>query len=84
MIVTSTREFRGNQTRYLDLANRGETVILRSGRKGSFKLVPIETKPASKPKRDLTAELCAALREVKEHIEGKRELKSLDDLLDEL
>ena len=46
--------------------------------------MPIETKPASKPKRDLTAELCAALREVKEHIEGKRELKSLDDLLDEL
>ena len=84
MIVTSTREFRGNQTKYLDLANRGETVILRSGRNGSFKLVPIETKPASKPKRDLTSELCAALREVKEHIEGKRELKSLDDLLDEL
>ena len=39
MIVTSMREFRGNQTKYLDLANRGETVILRSGRKGSFKLV---------------------------------------------
>ena len=44
----------------------------------------IVTKPAAKPKRDLTAELCAALREVKEHIEGKRELKSAESLIDEL
>ena len=84
MIVTSTREFRGNQTRYLDLANRGETVILRSGRNRSFKLVTIETKPTAKPKRDIPAERCAAMREVKEHIEGKRELKSAESLIDEL
>ena len=44
----------------------------------------IVTKPAAKPKRDLTAELCAALWEVKEHIEGKRELKSAESLIDEL
>lgn len=84
MVVTSTREFRGNQTKYLDLANQGETVILRSSRKGSFKLVPIEPKPAPKPKRDLTAELCAALREVREHIDGKREMKSAESLINEL
>lgn len=38
----------------------------------------------TKNKRDITSELKGALQEVKEYLEGKRELKSLDDLIKEL
>lgn len=35
-------------------------------------------------KQDITTELRGALQEVKEHIEGKKRLQSLDSLLEEL
>lgn len=35
-------------------------------------------------RQDITTELRGALQEVKDHIEGKKQLQSLDSLLDEL
>ena len=35
-------------------------------------------------RQDFTTELRRALQEVKDHIEGKKQLQSLDSLLDEL
>lgn len=35
-------------------------------------------------KQDITTELRGALQEVKDHIEGKKQLQSLDSLLNEL
>lgn len=35
-------------------------------------------------KQDITTELRGALQEVKDHIEGKKRLQSLDSLLEEL
>ena len=35
-------------------------------------------------KQDITTELRGALQDVKDHIEGKKRLQSLDSLLDEL
>jgi len=35
-------------------------------------------------RQDITTELREALQEVKDHIEGKKRLQSLDSLLDEL
>ena len=35
-------------------------------------------------RQDITTVLCGALQEVKDHIEGKKQLQSLDSLLDEL
>lgn len=83
MLVVSTRDFRTNQTKYLSKANSGENVVLKS-RTGSFKIVPISPDDIVSNKRDLAAELCGALKEVKDHIEGKKQLQSLDSLLDEL
>lgn len=82
MLVVSTRDFRTNQTKYLKKANAGEHVILKS-RTGSFKIVPISSDDIVSNKRDL-AELRGALQEVKDHMEGKKQLQSLDSLLDEL
>lgn len=41
MLVISTREFRSNQSKYLDLARAGENIVLKSREKGSFKLIPV-------------------------------------------
>lgn len=84
MIVISTRDFRTNQTRYLDMARRGEDVILKSRDAGSFRLTPVDTEYAVVSKRDLTEELRLALQQVKDHMEGKIKLKSADTLIDEL
>lgn len=40
MQIVTTRDFRTNQTRYLNLAKQGHDVVLVS-RTGSFRLVPV-------------------------------------------
>ena len=53
-------------------------------RAGSFRIVPISEDDIVINKRDLTEELCGALMEAKESIEGKRKLNTLDNLINEL
>lgn len=67
MLVVSTRDFRTNQTKYLNKANSGEHVILKS-RAGSFKIVPISSNDIVSDKRDLAAELRGALQAEKVRI----------------
>lgn len=83
MIVISTRDFRANQTKYMKMANDGEDIILKSRSTGTFRLVPLREK-TKKKKRDITDELVAALRQVKDHMDGKIELPTLDEVIDEL
>lgn len=83
MVVVSTRDFRTNQTKYLNLAKAGEHVVLKS-RAGSFRIFPDDGSNTIDAPRDLMKELKNALTEVKEAIAGKRELQSADSLLDEL
>ena len=81
MVIVSTRDFRTNQTKYLELAKAGERVILKS-RVGKFRIVPEneDSKTIQTP-RELVAELKGALQEVKEVIAEKRTLQSADSLL---
>ena len=66
MIVISTRDFRANQTKFLDMARQGEDVILKSRSSGSFRLTPVREK--AEEKRDLTEELVAALDRLRERM----------------
>ena len=84
MIVISTRDFRANQTKFLNMAKGGEDVILKSRSSGSFKLTPVEEEDAVVKKRDITEDIVAALRQVREHLDGKIKLKSAESLIDEL
>lgn len=84
MIVISTRDFRANQTKFLDMAKKGEDVILKSRSSGSFKLTPVQEEDAVVKKRDLTEELVSALRQVRDHMDGKIKLKTADEVIDEL
>ena len=82
MTIVSTRDFRANQTKFLDMALRGEHVVLKS-RRGSVRLMPIEEE---EPKRDVTAEICQGMKDWKEYLEsGKSDkFRPLDEFLDEL
>lgn len=84
MVFVSTRDFRNNQTKYLNLAKAGEYVVLKS-RVGNFRIYPEDSnESAIQAPRDLTVDLKNALSEVKEAIAGKRILRSAESLLDEL
>ena len=87
MTIVSTRDFRANQTKFLDMVDRGEHVILRS-RRGSYRLMPAEKdeQEEEKPKRDVTAEICQGMKDWKEYLEtGKSDkFRPLDEFLDEL
>ena len=41
MLVVSTREFRTNQRKYLDMVKNGTELILKSRENGSFALTPV-------------------------------------------
>lgn len=86
MTIVTTRDFRANQTKFLDMALRGEHVVLKS-RRGSFRLTPVEDEDeGEEPKRDVTAEICQAMKDWKEYLEtGKSDkFRPLDEFLDEL
>lgn len=83
MIEISTRDFRTNQTKYLNMVKSGEHVVLKS-RAGKFRIFPEMDSETIETPRDLVKELRNALAEVKEAIAGKRVLQSAESLLDEL
>lgn len=83
MTIVTTRDFRANQTKYLGMALRGEHVVLKS-RRGSVRLMPVEEE--EEPKRDVTAEICQAMKDWKEYLEtGKSDnFVSWEEMMDEL
>ena len=83
MVVVTGRDFRANTAKYVNVAYRGEDVVVKS-RVGSFRIVPITEDDIVVNKRDLAAELRGAMIEAKESIEGKRRLNTLDHLINEL
>ena len=84
MTIVTTRDFRANQTKFLDMALRGEHVVLKS-RRGSFRLMPVEDEK-EEPKRDVTAEICQAMKDWKEYLETGKSDKFVtwEEMMDEL
>ena len=66
------------------MANSGEHVILKS-REGSFRLVPVmPSDSVSENAQNIAEDLRGALRELKDVIAGKKQLNTLDNLINEL
>ena len=82
MTIVSARDFRANQGKYFSMVNSGEQVI---SREGSFRLLPVTSSDSvAESTQDIAADLRGALRELKDVIAGKKELNTLDKLIDEL
>ncbi|MBP5340310.1 MAG: prevent-host-death family protein [Prevotella sp.] len=82
MIITGT-DFRTNQSKYIGVAYRGEDVVVKA-RAGCFKVVPVDIFNDADAQRDIKADLTGAFKEVMEHMQGKRKLRTATELLDEL
>ena len=75
MEIVTTREFRANQTKFLTKAKKGDPIVLVS-RMGSFKIMPITEKDSL-----IDSQLCAALDEVKAHVDGRIRLPNAKDIV---
>ena len=84
MTIVSARDFRANQGKYFSMVNSGEHVVLKS-REGNFRLVPVSSSDSfSDSEQNVAEDLRGALRELKEVLAGKKQLNTLDHLIDEL
>ena len=82
MLVISTREFRERQGQYLGRAGMGETIVLKSRKEGSFKLVPITDDDTLMSKKDFFEKIDRSLQEAKEgKIYRKLPTESLSEFL---
>lgn len=84
MTVISIRDFRSNQSKYLNLASNGESVILTS-RSGSFLIVPVTADDSVMTKAEFEAKIEAARAEILAgkgtSVKGKAELNSFLEAL---
>lgn len=83
MIVVTGRDYRSNLAKYFGLAQSGEDVVVKA-RYGAWRVVPITDNDVAVSKRDLSQELCNALKEVKESMDGKKKLMTWEELVNEL
>ena len=83
LVVVTGRDYRANLAKYYGLAQKGEDVVVKA-RYGSWKVVPITEDDVVVNKRDLPQELRNALMEVKESMEGKKNLMTWEELVNEL
>lgn len=66
MLVISTRQFREKQGQYLSIVAKGEDVVLKSRKEGSFKLVPVSDDDTLMSKEAFFAKIERAEQQVKE------------------
>ena len=77
MLVISGKEFRANQGKYLGLAAEGTDVLLKSRRKGSFRIVPVTEDNTLMSKEAYFALLDRGLQSIRE---GKGKEYTLEEL----
>ena len=77
MLVISGKEFRANQGKYLGLAAEGTDVLLKSRRKGSFRIIPVTEDNTLMSKEAYFALLDRGLQSIRE---GKGKEYTLEEL----
>jgi hypothetical protein len=84
MAVVSAKEFHAN-SRIMRMVRRGEHVTVRS-RGGIYRVTYepfLEEKPQDEPQRDVTAEICQAMRDWRDYLDGdESKMLSWEEFLD--
>lgn len=83
MIIVNSSTFRTEQSRYLDLAAKGESIIVTRNNHPSVVVTCVDNFDLI-PSKDITADIVEALREVKDMQNGKLRKISAKTLLDEI
>ncbi|MDR0892618.1 MAG: type II toxin-antitoxin system prevent-host-death family antitoxin [Mediterranea sp.] len=85
MIVVSSREFRENQGKYLDMANDGQDIVLKSRGRGSFRLTPIHKDDALMSEEEFYTEIDHSIQQAKEgKVLKQHDGESVDDFVNRL
>ena len=85
MLVISSREFRANTGKYLDLVSKGQDVILRSRHLGSFRLTPVADSDGVMSEQEFYAKIDHSIKQAKEgKLFCQREGESAGDFVDRL
>lgn len=81
MLVVSTREFREKQGKYLGMVAKGEDIVLKSRKEGSFKIVPIKRDDTLMSKEEYYAKLDRSIQQIKEGKLHTLNMNKIDELL---
>ncbi len=79
MVVISGRDFRANQTKYIEIAYKGEDVII-SSRAGNVKLTPISPDDIIINRSEITPELMAKIEKARKEFREGKTLKGGNDI----
>lgn len=84
LMIVSGKEFRARQGKYIGAAFSGEDVVVKS-RRGNFRIIPIPAVDNCMSENpDLDQLLSSALTEVKDSMDGKKQLLTWEEMLNEL
>jgi hypothetical protein len=85
MVIISTRDFRANQTKFLEMANNGEDVLLKTRRQGTFKIQPIQKDDTVMSKEAFYAKIDHSLKQYKEgKVTRQQEGETVEDFITRL
>ena len=85
MLVISSREFRANSGRYLDLASKGQDVILKSRSLGSFRLIPIKEDDMVMSEKEYYSKIDRSIKQAEEgKVIRQQEEESVEDFVNRM
>ena len=85
MLVISSREFRANTGRYLDMVAKGMDVILKSRSLGSFRLTPVKESDVVMSEKDFYEKLDRSILQAKEgRVIRQNEGESAEDFVNRM
>ena len=85
MLVISSREFRANTGKYLDLASKGHDVILHSRQLGSFRLTPVVDDERVMSEQEFCAKIDHSVKQAKDgKVFQQHDGESVGDFVDRL
>lgn len=85
MLIISSREFRANTGRYLDMVAKGIDVILKSRNSGSFRLVPVKESDVVMSEKEFYEKVNRSIMQAEEgRVIRQDEGESVDDFIDRM
>ncbi len=85
MLIISSREFRANTGRYLEMVAKGIDVILKSRNSGSFRLVPVKESDVVMSEKEFYEKVNRSIKQAEEGMVIRQdEGESVDDFIDRM
>ena len=85
MLIISSREFRANTGRYLEMVAKGIDVILKSRNSGSFRLVPVKESDVVMSEKEFYEKVNRSIMQAEEGMVIRQdEGESVDDFIDRM